>query len=294
MYREGNTCPGVELIRSALSLSPSPCFDAELTAAVKRFQSENQLVADGLVGPKTWDALAPKMNVTGHTRPVKLKGPKLEALVKKSLTYSTMTLAPATAQIVEELIDLLAAAGGQFTTAGGMRGLSARVTSARSPTSFHYLGRAFDLGTYTGMVDPLTDPFVVVRDESLGKRHWRVFARVTSGITVKQLREQGRSLMYAIKRDGSEIELPADMQLLDFTAEAQARGFQPIACREKAWEKPSAYYGGSEWWHFQDERGLVKGQTFFGEELLRVHRLKDLQGTGPWERRHAIFKRDWA
>jgi hypothetical protein len=55
--RRGDTDEFVKVIRTKLGLESSGVFSAETEAAVREFQRNHQLVPDGIVGPKTWNAL---------------------------------------------------------------------------------------------------------------------------------------------------------------------------------------------------------------------------------------------
>jgi hypothetical protein len=55
--RRGDTDEFVKVIRTKLGLESSDAFSAETEAAVREFQRNHQLVPDGIVGPKTWNAL---------------------------------------------------------------------------------------------------------------------------------------------------------------------------------------------------------------------------------------------
>jgi peptidoglycan hydrolase-like protein with peptidoglycan-binding domain len=47
----------VKLIQTRLKLDPDGSFGAKTEAAVRAFQRDHQMVPDGIVGPKTWEAL---------------------------------------------------------------------------------------------------------------------------------------------------------------------------------------------------------------------------------------------
>ena len=64
--RLGHRCNDVKLLQSLLSLHQDGIFGHITEEAVKEFQSEKCLSADGIVGPKTWAALGFKK----HMRPI--------------------------------------------------------------------------------------------------------------------------------------------------------------------------------------------------------------------------------
>src|SRR4051812_6925592 len=54
--RRGNAGADVKSLQSKLGIDPSGAFDGATEAAVRRFQSAHALVADGIVGPRTFAA----------------------------------------------------------------------------------------------------------------------------------------------------------------------------------------------------------------------------------------------
>lgn len=57
IIRKGSRGSQVKLIQEFLEISADGIFGSGTEAAVKAWQSENGLTADGIVGPKTWDAM---------------------------------------------------------------------------------------------------------------------------------------------------------------------------------------------------------------------------------------------
>lgn len=57
--RRGSKSPQVLILRKLLQLTEQEHFDAVTESKVREFQRSNHLVPDGIVGPKTWRALAP-------------------------------------------------------------------------------------------------------------------------------------------------------------------------------------------------------------------------------------------
>ena len=51
---------------------------------------------------------------------------------------------------------------------------------------------------------------------------------------------------------------------------------------------------GSEWWHMQWTKGLIKGESTFGEELLKVYTLAECKQFIYWEEsKDAVFGVSW-
>ena len=62
--RPGQTGSLVQTLQRSLELAPTGVFDAKLEATVRVFQRVHALVADGIVGPATWDQLQPQAKVS--------------------------------------------------------------------------------------------------------------------------------------------------------------------------------------------------------------------------------------
>src|SRR5215212_6034438 len=160
------------------------------------------------------------------------------------------------------------ALGGRLTSSGAIRELSAQVSAGRSATSLHYTGRALDLFIGSGMQGP-NDPYVVVRDGG-GDDHplWKLWCVVDASAPDDPLVAE-RELPAAVHRKGTPTGVA--------TQPRRARCFcLTDVLADFGWVRiPSRLafrtdYMSLEWWHFQNQSGLVDGVTRFGDELLRV------------------------
>jgi hypothetical protein len=133
------------------------------------------------------------------------------------------------------------------------------------------------------MVNPATDPYVVVRDGD--PRLHRVYARCTDDAANRT------KLTNVITYTNRKGNLTAEGTFLDLTALFEKHGFQRIRAR------PDFPTGGgtigAEWWHFQDETDIVKGKTTFGQELLRVYSESTLAPSPPWKFKDRVFGVNW-
>jgi len=170
-------------------------------------------------------------------------------------------------------------AGGKLTSSGARRSLGATVGASRSAISFHYTGRALDLFVGSGMENRGRDPFVIAAD---GDRYWRVFVRAEGGEPMEI-----EAVTYGSRNRGRLIS----GRFIDLTALFKAEGFERIRAR------PSFFTGGTwlgaEWWHFQYENGLEKGNSTFGGELLKAYTENQVRPTPPWQFRARIFGINW-
>jgi hypothetical protein len=240
---------------------------------VREFQRKYGLVADGLFGPDTFDAWV--MNAVQPPPLKTVKVPLNNKHVADNLTYRYIKVREDVASRLQAIVEHLESRGGVMTTAGGLRLLSSPVTAARSPTSYHYLGTAFDLGTYTGMVDPDTDPFVVEQEGNC----WRVWARVTD--QNNQYKHTLKAVVANHKAKTFDTKTVSG-QFLNFTDLCAVNGFSRIASR--AVPKTKTWYAGTEWWHFQAEP--KDPDAFYGDELLKTWSLEQASSSAAWEHRH--------
>ena len=252
-------------------------YPGPMTAqAVYEWQKENSLTADGKVGPNTLQALALHCSLEEPPKPVAFQGfTRVPAVPYEGHGYDHLSLRPDVAKKWVTLFDEVQSRGGYLTTAGGRRRLSSNVSANRSATSLHYLGLAFDLATYSAMVDPEKDPFICVKDTD-ASGYWNVYVRVEDGEEMR---------LKAFTKKMKEIEVEG--VFLDFTALARDLGFRRISSRRSFWS--GSNYGGSEWWHFQDESGLEVNKTRFGDELKKVWSMNDLEDSAPWRYRNRVW-----
>ena len=149
----------------------------------------------------------------------------------------------------------------------------------------HYTGLAFDMALPTGMKDPSVDPYVI---EDVGGRRWRVWMRCEGG------EERTVEGTYIVRKSGKTVlkKKESTDKFVDFTALALKHGFHSIRARRSFFRGGS--YGGSEWWHFQYERALTKGESKFGEELLKVYSLAKCKRFVYWDQaKDCIFGKNW-
>lgn len=211
--------------------------------------------------------------------------------------YTSTTLREDTAGAYCGLYTTTHLLGGVVTSAGGKRALASKAGPNRSKTSMHYVGRAFDMAVPTGMVNPDTDQFVCVRVGD--SRKWTVWCRSIlpeSALVAscKALGIQGG----LITLEGTYI---AQKRILtktitctafNFTALAALHGFASISARKGFYSKADLM--AAEWWHFQWVTGLVRGQTTFGSELLKVYTPEQAEKFIYWAKaKDAVYGVSW-
>jgi hypothetical protein len=224
------------------------------------------------------------------TGPVKADVFKLGTL--KSLPFWVVALSIKD-KLENALVDIRAA-GAIATSSGGIRDLGAGTGAGRSDTSFHYVGLAIDLYMYGAMNDPDTDPYIVTADPDVG--NWRVFAR-TNQTTVKPATFLAFKKKFVPKPKGSKLtefvkvsEVETTGSFVDLTALFAKHNFKRIPAQENFLKDANArHYPSAEWWHFQQEDGLVPGKTTFGSLLLRVRTEAELKDTGPGLLRNKVW-----
>lgn len=188
--------------------------------------------------------------------------------------------------------------GGIVTSSGGRRLLTGKASPNRSKKSFHYVGRAFDLNLDSGMQDPETDPYVIQQDLQ-ANRCWNVWCRST--LDVDSLLKK----IYGSKISGGKMTIegwymegrtPMVKEVngifFSLTDVALKHGFKRIQARRSFFKAGNLQ--GAEWWHFQNDVGLVKGKTTFGSDLRRTYSLRECQKFAYWGEVHnSVYGEDW-
>lgn len=301
MIRRGDRGQGVKKLQEALAGlgyevgKADGIFGAKTEDALEAWQESVGLYADGIFGPASRRKLeeiipehgigeAPKISVGPAPSIIGWKSVPCDVLGPR-MGFSRCTLRADVAEKYRLLVEDLHKAGAVMTTAGGRRGLGSKTSPARSRTSLHYLGRAFDLALPTGMRDPEKDAYIIEqRDDD--PRRWIVWAAAEHG-------EEKTIDACVWNRRKKLHKVEVTRKVVNFTELAASYGFRPIRCRRSFLRGGS--YGGAEWWHFQDEDGLVPGQTTFGEELLRAYKPNRAKQFIYWDDVKSLrFKRGWA
>lgn len=287
----GENVKSVQEILTRLGYRPGPAdgiFGQKTERAVINFQEDRGLYADGIVGPNTLGALREALEVqtdeevqppvdatpgpSGRMEWVRVPADKYRD------GYDRFFLREDAADAYLKVRETVLAAGGIITSSGARRSLNAHVSASRSATSFHYSGLALDLFVGSGM-ESRNQPFVVAAD---GDRLWRVYVRAEGG---KQM--DINAVTYGSRNRGSTVS----GKFLDLTALFKAEGFERIRARRSFFT--GGTWLGAEWWHFQYEKPLTKGQSTFGGELLKVYSEEQLRGTPPWRFRDRVFGVNW-
>jgi hypothetical protein len=163
--------------------------------------------------------------------------------------------------------------GGIVTSSGGLRAVTTPATPGRSKTSLHYTARAIDLNVSSGMQSGTT-PYIVVRDGGTDDHPlWKVYCEVTAdGGEAEVL-----TLDALVWRKGQPpLVRPREVRCICLTDMFRDGGFERIPARSD-WR---TNYMSCEWWHFQNETGLVSGVSLFGDELKKVWPAADVDRSG--------------
>lgn len=256
-------------------------FGPKTERAVIAFQKANKVLADGIVGKVTWSALQvtwPAEEITWNDVQPKLRPVRVDVKGHpKSYTFFNPRedLAPGLADLEKRLNEM----GAGLSSSGTMRNLNAKVGANRSAKSLHYCGLAIDLHVGSMASNPAKDPYVVMKEVD---RYWRVFV-ATEDPCVEEIE------LWAWSHPLFK-EVPVTRRLIDLTAMLDEIGWKRIRNR-KSYSKSN--YGAFEAWHFQHEKSLIGGTSRFGDELLKMYTLKQLEGTPPWQWRDSVWQRDW-
>ena len=264
-------------------------FGEKTEDAVIRFQEQEGLYADGIVGTRTMAAM--EKALSEHVLEQQSPGidsieenPQRSPFVRVPADkyrdgYDRFFLRSDVADAYNEIRREVVEAGGKITSSGARRSLNANVSPSRSATSFHYTGRALDLHVGSGMESPGRDPYAISSD---GDRYWRVYVRAEGG---KQMEID--AITYSSRKRPRKVS----GKFIDLTELFENNGFARIRARKSFFNNGT--WLGAEWWHFQFEKGLIKGESTFGDELLRVYSEETLRPTPPWQYRDRVFHVNW-
>lgn len=253
-------------------------FGNESQSAVIAFQSKAGLHSDGIVGNITYEAMikAAKNISFQNTSKMKLKTIQCD---RYSSGYSKITLREDAADSISTIRTILNESGAILTSSGGMRELSALSNSNRSMTSFHYCGLANDLYIYSGMVNPLADPYVITKSQNHG--FWTVFARSKEGNQLS---------LDAYTYDHRTINV--NDKFINLTKLFNENGWSEIPARPSFLNNGKSALA-AEWWHFQYEKPLRINESTFGGELLRIYDKSKLEKTSLWKYKDYLFGKEW-
>lgn len=287
----GEDVKTVQETLTQLGFRPGPvdgAFGDKTEDAVIQFQEENNLYADGIVGPTTWAALRSALqnhleeqiqpDISGGHEPERMEWVRVPADAYRN-GYDRFFLREDAAAAYMNVRKVVVEAGGKLTSSGARRSLNANVSASRSATSFHYTGRALDLFVGSGMENRARDPFVMSSD---GDRYWRVYARADGGEPMEI-----EAVTYGSRSQGKTTS----GKFLDLTDLFEKEGFARIRARRSFFN--GGTWLGAEWWHFQYEVGLESGVSTFGNELLKVYSEDQVKDTAPWKFRDRVFGKNW-
>jgi hypothetical protein len=192
-----------------------------------------------------------------------------------------------------ELYNEVHGLGGIITTAGGKRRLMSKTSASRSKKSMHYVGLAFDMALPTAMQNPDKDPYLIQRDGD--SRKWIIWCK-TSDPSVPTITVDACWVSSHKDSKGRRYtqlnSKPVTCKAFNFTALARKHGFERISGRRSFFK--GGRYTGSEWWHFQYERALTRGQSMFGEELLKIYPESEARAFLYWDESYdCVFGKTW-
>jgi hypothetical protein len=178
-------------------------------------------------------------------------------------------LADAYSAVRQRVVD----SGGIVTSSGGLRAVTEKATPGRSKTSLHYTARAIDLNVSSGMQGRKT-PYIVVRDGGTDDRPlWKVYCEVSA--------QDGEGEVLTLdaltwRKGQAPAVTTRDVRCICLTDMFRDGGFERIPARV-GWRDN---YMSCEWWHFQNQTGLVSGVSLFGDELKKVWPAADVDRSG--------------
>ena len=277
---------------------PDGIFGQGTEDAVESFQESSDTYVDGIVGKGTLHEINSALIAHGHEdllfeigddlnlneASTKMKWVKVDADIFPGRDgYNRLTLREDAAKSYNSLREEVHSLGGIMTTAGGKRSLAGKASPSRSKKSMHYTGLAFDLALPTGMQNAKKDPYIVT---DVGDRHWEVWCR-TDNPDVPEV-----TLTSCVRKGKNLVKEEVTGRFFSFTEVAKKHGWERIRARRSFFRGGS--YTGAEWWHFQWEQGLTRGESKFGEELLKVYSMDQCKNFVYWDvAKNAVFGVDW-
>lgn len=257
---------------------PISSFDSKPMALARHERETPNTTSEAIVSPGRTTAdggrLEPLAAAPPTSRPKLDPLPGSVAFVKATQPQgkcaSGFDVRPDAAEQLKVAMAEISARGGVITSHGGLRPLSFPLAANRIPTSLHYLGRAIDLCTTSGM-QGTADPYVILRDGDVdGLPLWRVLCQVRPGGGGGDEVGEGQSLD-GLAWTGTPTEPVTPHRrigdFVDITAWLEACSWLRIPARP-GWE---GNYMAVEWWHFEYRAGLQVGRSTFGEELAELY-----------------------
>jgi len=283
-------------------------------SAVLDFQKSEGLTRDGEVGPETMAALEEaltarllELNLPGvdfthgnPTRPFFTRVPGGRTPEPESGGYAQIALRNDVALKFLKVYEEAKRRGATWAFSQGMRNLRARVNSANSPVSLHYLGRALNLYIFSGMSDPERDHYLIVRDEKReeeektnpeNRRYYRVYARCRAESAEGGEAPPESELSGVIFYQDIKTKHTLRGRFLDLTELFGKSGFRPV--RSLPHFEQGGSIMGARWWHFRYTDGLVDEVTTYGQELLKLYSRETLRDSEPWKHRDRVWGVNW-
>ena len=298
IIKEGSKGTDVKELQRALKHLGYNCgvadgiFGMGTRVQVEKFQEDNDLYPDGIVGSGTLSAMNPKLpddlkfQIDGEPDPeetfIKMPWTKVKTdQVEGSEGYSYFRLRKDASESYNALREDVLALGGVITSAGAKRSLSdAKPTSTRSIKSMHYTGLAFDLALDTMGNNPKKDTYVFVE---AGDRKWKLWCR-TENENVPVIKLTATTY--------KNTKVVVEDRFFCFTDLAEKHGWKGIRARR-------SFFSGGTWlgceaWHFQWEAGLTPGVSTFGGELLKLYSKAECKTFVHWEKtKNAVWQKSW-
>lgn len=274
------------------------------------FQKNLGLYSDGIIGPATMKALEDAY----MQRVLELDGAGVDLMADTAYHFKRVDSDPYDhtpnhillrfdlAEKLRSIKEELNTQGARLILNNGVRHLDTSMRTSHSITSLHYLGLAFDLFLYSGMINPEKDPYVVSYDEVA--ETFIVFARCRDDweISPKNHPSEKIHLPPEIKINTvytynglykkNKAVKGRFINLTHLLSKYNIKGISPRLGFINP-QKTTPSLMSSEWWHFQCTESLLPEYTTFGTELLKVYSLETLEKTKIWEERDRIYGINW-
>lgn len=266
----GSQHPQVITMQRLLGIEQSGVFDDATFEYVIRWQRANRIYSNGVFGFSSWRKATHELDL--HTEYSAYKTTFFD-VVGRSKTKGVAS--EQTSEKFRALRDYVREHKGIFPGDDGRRFLHEVSTSCIDGTSLLYVGRCVQLDRASGMVDPFTDPYVVVLQKP---NLWVVYARAEDGEEME---------LDAYTNDYASV--PVTGKFVNVTEKALELGLrQSRFMHHFLLGEPNA----SLWWMFEDHEGLTPGLTW-SEILQEFHPRSELLDKEVWAFRHLIYGADF-
>ena len=281
-------------------------FGGKTEDAVLHFQNDSDVLTDGKVGDVTKRLLDEAVKLASlacaplFIEPNNidiLPPPKRLSLVSVKTDkipgvagYSSMRMREDIAVQFNAFVAEMHSLGAHVTSIGCVRSIQVGGGKAQSKCSNHYVARAWDLSLPSVYRNIAKVPYLLTKNKpfpNIDDKGWTVWAKCDGG-ELRTLEVVTARTVNVKKKKRLDFKVKTvEARVVSLTAIAAKHGFHPIGSRRSAFRgfhrvsdnhyRSRGRFTALEGWHFQNETGLIHGESVYGTELMKVYSLDQLQ-----------------